>query len=301
LTDYSAGLAPAGPGRIDAHVHLWQLSVHDQPWPAGLPPLRRDCRLDELRHWLAAAGVQTAVLVQTVQVAAETPEMLAIADAADEIAGVVGWVDLCAADVAGRLASLTEGSDGCWLTGIRHGAQDEHDPDWLGPEALQGLQAIADAGLVYDVLVRSDQLLMAGRAARRRPGLRFVLDHDGKPPIASGAVDPWRQHVNELAGCPNVAVKLSGLLTEAGPGADARALRPYSDHLPGAFGPGRTMFASDWPVSILRSGDSRVVGLTAKRPGGLSSDGQAKVFGATAAAWYGFGATDHDRAGRPCG
>jgi L-fucono-1,5-lactonase len=278
LTDYSAGLAPADPGRIDAHVHLWQLSVRDQPWPTGLPPLRRDCTRHELRHWLAAAGVQTAVLVQTVQVAAETPEMLAIADAAEEIAGVGGWVDLCAADVAGRLASLTEGSDGCWLIGIRHGVQDEHDPDWLRPEALRGLQAIAGAGLVYDVLVRSDQLLMAGRA-----------------------VDLWRQHVNELAGCPNVAVKLSGLLTEAGPGADARPLRPYSDHLLGAFGPGRTMFASDWPVSILRSGHSRVVGLTAKRLGGLSSDGQVKVSGATAAAWYGFGATDHDRAGRPCG
>lgn len=240
MTDYSAGLAPAGPGRIDAHVHLWQLSVRDQPWTAGLPPLRRDYRLDELRHWLAAADVQTAVLVQTVQVAAETPEMLAIADAADEIAGVVGWVDLCAADVAGR-------------------------------------------------------------AARRRPGLRFLLDPGGKPPIASSAMDPWHQHVNELAGCPNVGVKLSGLLTEAGPGVDARTLRPYSDHLLGAFGPGRTMFGSGWPVSTPRAGHSRVVVLTAERLGGLSSDRQAKVSGTTAAAWYGFGATDHDRAGRPCG
>ena len=51
----------------------------------------------------------------------------------------------------------------------------------------------------------------------------------------------------------------------------------------------------------LQAGHSRVVGLTAERLGGLSSDGQATMFGATAAAWYGFGATDHDRAGRPCG
>jgi L-fuconolactonase len=302
LTDYSLGLAPAGPGRIGAHVHLWQLSVRDQPCTARLPSLRHDCTLDELQHWLAAAVVRAAVLVQTAPVAAETPEMLAIADAADEIAGVVRWVDLCAADVAGRLASLTEGSGGCWLTGIRHGVQDEHDPDWLlRPEALRGRQAIAGAGLVYDILVRSDQMLMAGRVARRRPGLRFVLGHGGKPPIASGAMDPWRQHVDELARCPNVAVKLPGLLTEAGPGVDARTLRPYSDHLLGAFGPGRTMFASDWPVSTLRAGHSREVGLSAERLGGLSSHGQATVFGATAAAWYGFGATDHDRAGRPCG
>jgi hypothetical protein len=50
-----------------------------------------------------------------------------------------------------------------------------------------------------------------------------------------------------------------------------------------------------------RPDHSRVVGLTAERLGVLSSDGQAKVFGATTAAWYGFGATDHNRAGRPCG
>jgi hypothetical protein len=54
-------------------------------------------------------------------------------------------------------------------------------------------------------------------------------------------------------------------------------------------------------VSTPRAGHSRVVVLTAERLGGLSSDRQAKVFGTTAAAWYGFGATDHDRAGRPCG
>jgi L-fuconolactonase len=114
-------------------------------------------------------------------------------------------------------------------------------------------------------------------------------------------MDPWHQHVNELARCPNVGVKLSGLLTEAGPGVDARTLRPYSDHLLGAFGPGRTMFGSGWPVSTPRAGHARVVVLTAERLGGLSSDRQAKVFGTTAAAWYGFGATDHDRAGRPCG
>ena len=302
MTDGSPGLAPAGPGRIDAHVHLWQLSVRDQPWTAGLPLLRRDFTLDDLRPQLAAAGMRAAVLVQTVPVAAETPEMLALADSANEIAGVVGWVDLRAADVAARLAALMEGPGGGWLAGIRHGVQDEHDPDWLlWPEVLRGLQAVADAGLVYDLLVRSDQLLMAAHAARRQPGLRFVLDHAGKPPIASGAIDPWRLHVDELACCPNVAVKLSGLLTEAGPGVDATTLRPYSDHLLGAFGPGRMMFGSDWPVSSLRAGYARVASLTAELLGGLSGEERDSVFGATAAAWYGFGAAGHGHARRPCG
>jgi L-fuconolactonase len=288
--------------RIDAHYHLWQLSVRDQPWTAGLPGLRRDFTLDELRPQLAEAGLRAGVLVQTVPVAEETPEMLTAADSADEIAGVVGWADLRAPDVADRLAALAEGAGGRWLAGIRHGVQDEHDQDWLmRPEVLRGLTAVADAGLVYDLLVRSDQVPMCERVARRMPGLRLVLDHGGKPLIASGMLDPWREHVTGLAHCQNVAVKLSGLLTEAGPGADAAALRPYSDHLLGAFGPDRTMFGSDWPVSTLRAGYAQVARLTTELLAGLSSGERAAVFGATATAWYGLGSHRRTRASQPCG
>jgi L-fuconolactonase len=288
--------------RVDAHYHLWQLSVRDQPWTAQLPGLRRDFTLDELRPQLIAAGMRAGVLVQTVPVAEETPEMLTAADSADEIMGVVGWVDLRAPDVADRLAALAEGADGRWLVGIRHGVQDEHDPDWLmRPEVLRGLTAVADAGLVYDLLVRSDQVPMCERVARRLPALRLVLDHGGKPAIASGILDPWREHMTGLARCQNVAVKLSGLLTEAGPDADATALHPYSDHLLGSFGPGRTMFGSDWPVSTLQAGYSQVVGLTTELLAGLSGGERAAVFGATAAAWYRLDLPRRDRTGQPCG
>jgi L-fuconolactonase len=289
LTDRSR--APATAGRVDAHFHLWQLSVRDQPWTAELPLLRRDFTLDELRPRLTAAGMRAGVLVQTIPVAEETPEMLAAAIGADEIAGVVGWVDLRSPDAAGRLGALAEGAGGRWLVGIRHGVQDERDPDWLmRPEVLRGLRAVAEASLVYDLLVRSDQLDMCVRVARRLPELRLVLDHGGKPPIATGALDPWRRHVTELARCQNVAVKLSGLLTEAAPDADAKALRPYSDHLLGAFGPGRTMYGSDWPVSTQRAEYEQVAGLTTELLDGLSGDEQAAVFGAAATAWYGLGA-----------
>ena len=171
----------------------------------------------------------------------------------------------------------------------------------MRPEVLRGLTAVADAGLVYDLLVRSDQVPMCERVARRLPGLRLVLDHGGKPPIASGMPDPWREHVTRLAHCQNVAVKLSGLLTEAAPGADAAALHPYSDHLLGAFGPDRTMFGSDWPVSTLRAGYAQVARLTTELLAGLSSGERAAVFGATAAAWYGLGPHRRTRTGQPCG
>lgn len=60
---------------IDAHHHVWDLSVRDQDWITGpeLAPLRRNFELDELAPQARAAGVDATVLVQTVTVAEETP------------------------------------------------------------------------------------------------------------------------------------------------------------------------------------------------------------------------------------
>ena len=67
---------------IDAHHHVWDLAVRDQPWLTGadMAPIRRTFTVDDLRPAARAAGVGATVLVQTVTVAAETPEMLALAD-----------------------------------------------------------------------------------------------------------------------------------------------------------------------------------------------------------------------------
>lgn len=66
--------------RIDAHHHLWDLSVRDQPWTVDLPTLRRSFFMAELSPELAAHEIDGTVLVQTITVAEETPEFLALAD-----------------------------------------------------------------------------------------------------------------------------------------------------------------------------------------------------------------------------
>jgi L-fuconolactonase len=281
LTEHLPGV------RIDAHHHVWDLTVRDQPWTADIPALRRTFTFDELRPQLADAGISATVLVQTITVAEETPEFLALAGETPEIRGVVGWVDLTAADVTDRLAELNGGTNARWLVGIRHQVQGEPDPEWLlRPDVLRGLRAVADAGLAYDLLVTESQLPAAVGAVREVPELRFILDHGGKPPIASGEIEPWRQHITELAQLPNVAVKLSGLLTEARPDWAPDTVRPYAEHMLGAFGAQRTMFGSDWPVSTLRADYVDVVTVTSELLAGCSEAETAAIFGSSAASWY---------------
>jgi L-fuconolactonase len=274
---------------IDAHHHLWDLRVRDQDWITGpeLAPLRRNFLLDDYRA--AAPEVTASVVVQTVTVPEETPELLALAARSALIAGVVGWVDLTAPDVAERIASLRELPGGGALAGLRHQVQGEPDPGWLTRrDVLRGLAAVAGAGLVYDLVINAGQLGAAAGAAAAVPELRFVLDHLGKPPIATGETSPWAADLRRLAALPNTAAKLSGLVTEA----DWRHwqiadLRLYADAALDAFGPERLMFGSDWPVCTLAASYQDVLNAAQELTARLSPAERDAIFHGTARRVYG--------------
>ncbi|MFE7836456.1 amidohydrolase family protein [Streptomyces sp. NPDC057474] len=281
----------AHPLIVDAHHHVWDLSVRDQNWITGpeLAPLRRDFTLRELEAAARFVGVAASVLVQTITVPEETPEFLALAAGSDLVAGVVGWTDLTSPGAAETLAELREGPGGEYLVGIRHQVQGEPDPRWLvRPDVLRGLAAVAEAGLVYDLLVKPHQLPAAVEAAARLPELTFVLDHLGKPPIASGELEPWAGEIRRLAALPNTVCKLSGLVTEADWNSWSVAdLVPYADTVLDTFGPERLMYGSDWPVCRLASDYVEVIDVAESLLPALSPAEDQEVFAGTAIRTYG--------------
>jgi len=273
---------------IDAHHHVWDLAVRDQPWIAGqeMAAIRRTFTVDDLRPAALAAGVGATVAVQTVTVPEETPELLALAEADPLVAGVVGWTDLTSPAVADELDRLAAGPGGGRLVGIRHQVQEEPDPDWLRRrDVIRGLRAVAAAGLAYDLLVRPHQLPAAAAAAAAVPGLTLVLDHAGKPPVG-GDLGAWAAAVRALAALPNTACKLSGLVTEAPRGAPAEAFAAVADVVLDAFGADRVMFGSDWPVCLLAGDYAGVLAMARSLTAGLSPAERAAVFAATAARAY---------------
>ena len=271
---------------VDSHHHFWDPGARTYPWMGPeLNAIRRPFTPDDLAPIAAAAGVERTVLVQTVASIAETVEFLAIASRHPLIGGVVGWVDLTDSGVATTIDGLRLGEGGDKLVGVRHQVHDEPDPDWLRRDDVQrGLAAVEGASLVYDLLVRARELPAAHKAAKRHPGLRFVIDHAGKPRIADGARDPeWEAAMTAMAALPNVTCKLSGLVTEAGWETwTPEQLEPYIRRVIDWFGPERCMFGSDWPVCLLAAGYSEVIE-TIRKVAGEDED----VFSRTAMRVYG--------------
>jgi L-fuconolactonase len=119
---------------------------------------------------------------------------------------------------------------------------------------LAGVGALAGYQFTFDICIRHQQLSAVTEMVRRCPEVFFVLDHGAKPAIRDGSLDPWRQHLRELSHLPNVACKISGLVTEAKAGhAGPEVLRPYVTHILECFEFGRVMFGGDWPVCLLAS------------------------------------------------
>jgi L-fucono-1,5-lactonase len=281
---------------IDAHHHLWDPTRRPYDWMTGpLEPLRKPRGLDDLRAVTGQAGVTGTVVVEAATEERETVELLALAEASGGLVrAVVGWVDLTAPDVADRIAALRESPGGQRLTGFRHHVQDEPNPEWLlRDDVLRGLNAVAAAGLRYDLLVRPPQLPAARRVAELVEDLPLVVDHGAKPEIATSGWEPWSAELARLAAVERVHCKLSGLVTEARWDRWREdGIERYAARLLELFGPRRLMFGSDWPVCTLAASYDEVLELARTALAALSAAEQGTILHDTAERFYALDSED---------
>lgn len=278
---------PTAIPRIDAHHHVWRLARGDYGWlTPDLAPIHRDFMLNELRPLLEGAAIDATVLVQAAPTVAETQYLLDVARQSEGLVkGVVGWVDLAADDAIPTLTRLARNP---LLKAVRPMLQDLPDPTWmLGIEVGRTLAALPRLGLRFDALVRPAQLPALLTMLDRHPDLAVVVDHGAKPAIADGMWEPWTRLMRALSDNPRVRCKLSGLVTEAGPGWTIDVLRPYVDFLAETFGPQRLMWGSDWPVVNLAGTYQSWYAATVALTAGWPADDRAALMGGTARRFYG--------------
>jgi L-fuconolactonase len=272
--------------RIDSHQHFWHYDPAHHVWMTeAMATLRRDYLPDELAPLLWATGFDGTIAVQARQMLEETEWLLALAERHAWVQGVVGWVDLCSAELAAQLERFASRPK---LVGVRHVVHDEPDDRFmLRPEFRRGIGRLGEFGLTYDLLLFPRHLEVAVTLVDEFPEQPFVLDHIAKPPIREGLLSPWKEDLQRLAERPNVFCKLSGMVTEAGwKQWRTGDFRPYLDVVVEAFGPERLMIGSDWPVCTLSADYKSTLSLVLDYVNALSADTRAGILGGNCARFY---------------
>lgn len=275
---------------IDAHQHFWCLSRGDYPWPnEDVGPIFRDFGPEDLAPLLARAGVARTILVQATDTVAETEWLLGVARDFPAAAGVVGWVDLAAPDAIATIDRLRADP---LLKGLRPMLQNIADTGWiLRPEVRPALAHMAQVGLRFDALIQPRHLPAILTLAEAHPELPIVIDHIAKPRMGGGAApdEAWAAGMRVLAARPNVWCKLSGMITEIGPGWQYGDLAPFARLVLELFGASRCLWGSDWPVVNLAGGYQGWVDAARALAGPLSPAEKERLFTGSACAFYGLG------------
>ena len=273
---------------IDAHHHLWDKSRFNYSWLAQVPDIDRNFLIADYEESIRGTGVVKSVFVQAdvdPQFALqETRWVLSLAEAATPIEGVVAWAPVEDPALDDYLEKVGEHPQ---LKGFRRLIQTEDSDFCTRPEFVAGVRRLAALGYSFDLCIYHPQLTAAIELVRQVPEMSFVLDHVGKPDIAAGTIQPWKEQLLELAAMPNTCCKISGMVTEADPkNWTAQTLRPYIDSAIEAFGFERVMFGSDWPVCLLGASYSQWLETVFAAVEGASEAEREHLFCATAARFY---------------
>ncbi|GGH81358.1 L-fuconolactonase [Pullulanibacillus pueri] len=273
--------------KIDAHQHYWRISRGDYGW---ITPdnylLYRDYLPGDLVPDLQKQHIDGTILVQAAPTLEETSFLLSLSERNDSILGVVGWLDLTDPEYMHHLENFSQYPK---FVGFRLMIQDMPDPKRvLQPDYIKALSFFVEKDVPVDLLVTSDQLPILIQLLDRVPGLRGVVDHLAKPPIASGALQPWQEQIEAIATHSNIYCKLSGMVTEADrENWEINNFVPYVRHIIATFGFSRIMYGSDWPVCLQAASYAEVYNLVSHcLPTNVTPTQQAAFFGGNAQNFY---------------
>ncbi len=235
-------------------------------------------------------------------------------------AGIVGYADLALGAAVEKVLEAMIAVGGGRFRGIRFITASHPDQAAWGsvitrPEGLlrekrvrEGFGRLAPLGLSFDAWMYHTQLGELIDLARAFPETSIVLDHVGGP-IGLGryagkrdeVFAEWSARIRELAGCPNVHIKLGGLgmrmfgfdlhTRDLPPSSEelAAAWRPYVETCIAAFGPERAMFESNFPVDKGSCGYAALWNAFKRIAAGCSAAEKQALFSGTATRFYRLG------------
>jgi predicted TIM-barrel fold metal-dependent hydrolase len=288
---------------VDAHHHVWRQA--DQPWLNGpmvprifgsYEAIRRDYTIEEYLADIADTGVVASVYVQTnwdpSRKVEEVEWVQSLADAYGWPHAIVGFADLTAADLD---ATLDAEQRHPLLRGVRQQVHWHENPQYrfaerpdviADPAWRSGLSRLAPRGLLFELQVFASQMELGADLARAFPEVTFVLAHAGMLEELSDAGRlAWQQGMKQLAACPNVYVKLSGLGTFVHR-ASIDDIQPIVSEAASIFGAERCVWGSNFPIEKLWTSYPTLVAIARQAVSHLPVADQRQILSETASRLY---------------
>jgi L-fuconolactonase len=278
---------------VDAHVHLWDPARTDwYPYLSGgrkldlgdVTGMAR--RFDVATYQAESAGWNVEKLVNVAAATGhhsidETLELDRRAEVDGHPDAIVGGLP-STDSVAESIALLDRQMGASRFRGVR--------PMGAGAPLLPSddlLRALAERGLVFELMAHPDQLEEAARGLAEFGDLSVVVEHTGWPRSASDdEFQLWKAGLETLAAVgDNISCKLSGLAMPLG-GMAVEAYRPWVDHAIDVFGIDRCLFASNFPVDGLHGTWDQLYRTYAELTDDLDDMARDKLFAANAARLY---------------
>ncbi len=273
---------------LDTHQHLIYGDRFSYPWTDEIAALKgQSFRFEDYQLAAADTGITNTLFMEAdaEDWRAETDMVLEMVDDPGTI--ISGVIANCRPEDPGFDAWLDTIVDRpvVGLRRILHVMPDGLSQD----DAFRAnIRKLSGHGLTFDLCFLGRQLAIAAELVRACEDVQFVLDHCGVPDIASGAMDPWREHIRRLAAMPNVACKISGVTAYAKPGEGAiDVVRPWVEHCLESFGWDRVIWGSDWPVCNINAGLAEWVAISREIVSGENASNQVKLFRDNAINTYG--------------
>jgi predicted TIM-barrel fold metal-dependent hydrolase len=253
---------------VDAHQHFWDPTRNYHPWLCDEPPitfrygdyraLRRPYLPPHYRADASPFEVSHSVYIETEWDPRDPLGELRYVQTLQREHGLpsvaIGAAFLDRADapaVLEQIAALP------FVRGVRHKPRAHRAPGSAEPGGMAdaawraGFARLSPLGLHFELQTPWWHLHEAARLAADFDGTTIVLNHTGLPADRSAdGLAAWRRAMAGLAPCANVAVKISGIGVPGQPWT-AAANREIVLTTIELFGPGRCMFASNFPVDGL--------------------------------------------------
>ena len=309
---------------IDTHHHLWQRPDHRYLLDELLADLRTGHNIVATVFVECRAMYRAAGPVE-LKPAGETEFVAGIAAMSDSglygptrvATGIVGFADLTLGDRVEPVLEAHLRAGGGRFRGVRHSAAWDASPV-IGnsaaasaphllkqPDFRAGLARLTALGLSLDAWVFHPQLADAIDLARAFPEANIIVGHVGGP-LGYGPYGDrrdevfasWKRGITELARCPNVVMKLGGMMMRlaaydygalpAPPSSAELAAhwRPYLEFCIERFGPTRCMFESNFPVEKMGIGYAALWNAFKRVAAGASAEEKLAMFSGTARRAY---------------